>query len=72
LRGGTGLGLSIALDDAKLHQGTLKAWGVPGKGANFVVTVPKLPGIPLEGEPIKVNPADEPSTSFLEFDEDDI
>ncbi len=72
LRGGTGLGLSIALEDVKLHQGTLKAWGVPGKGANFVVTVPKLPGIPLEGEPIKVNPADEPSTSFFEFDEDDI
>ncbi len=72
LRGGTGLGLSISLDDAKLHQGTLKAWGAPGKGANFVLTVPKAPGIPIEGQPIPVNPNDEPSTTFLTFDEDDI
>lgn len=73
LRGGTGLGLSISLDDAKLHQGTLKAWGAPGKGANFVLTVPKAPGIPIEGEPIPVNPnSDQASTSFLSFDEDDI
>ena len=72
LRGGTGLGLSISLDDAKLHQGTLKAWGAPGKGANFVLTVPKAPGIPIQGEPIPVNPHDEPSTTFLTFDEDDI
>ena len=72
LRGGTGLGLSIALDDAKLHQGTLKAWGEPGKGAHFVLTVPKAPGIPIQGEPISVNPNDESSTSFLSFDEEDI
>jgi two-component system sensor histidine kinase MtrB len=72
LRGGTGLGLSIALDDAKLHQGTLQAWGAPGKGAHFVLTVPKAPGIPIQGEPISVNPNDESSTSFLSFDEEDI
>ncbi len=72
LRGGTGLGLSIALDDARLHQGTLKAWGAPGKGANFVLTVPIAPGIPIQGEPIPVNPNDVLSTSFLTFDEDDI
>lgn len=72
LRGGTGLGLSIALDDARLHQGTLKAWGAPGLGANFVLTVPKAPGIPIQGEPIAANPNVQPSTSFLSFDEDDI
>ncbi len=72
LRGGTGLGLSIALDDAKLHQGTLKAWGAPGKGAHFVLTVPKAPGIPIQGEPIAANPNDGSSTSFLSFDDDDI
>ena len=72
LRGGTGLGLSISLDDARLHQGTLKAWGAPGKGANFVLTVPKAPGIPIQGEPISANPSDESSTTFLTFDEDDI
>ena len=72
LRGGTGLGLSISLDDARLHQGTLKAWGAPGKGANFVLTVPKAPGIPIQGEPISANPNDESSTTFLTFDEDDV
>lgn len=40
--GGSGLGLSIALEDAKLHQGTLKAFGEPGEGARFVLTLPKL------------------------------
>ena len=72
LRGGTGLGLSIAMDDAKLHQGSLKAWGAPGKGANFVLTVPKAPGIPIQSEPIPANPSEEGSTTFLSFDEDDI
>ena len=72
LRGGTGLGLSISLDDAKLHQGTLKAWGAPGKGAHFVLTVPIAPGIPIQGEPISVNPNDKVSTSIFSFDEDDI
>ena len=72
IRGGTGLGLSISLDDAKLHQGTLKAWGRPGQGAHFVLTVPKVPGIPIETEPISVDPNHGESTSFLSFDEDDI
>lgn len=72
LRGGTGLGLSIALDDAKLHQGSLKTWGAPGKGAHFVLTIPKEPGIPIQGELIAANPNDKSSTSFLSFDEDDI
>ena len=72
VRGGTGLGLSIALDDAKLHQGTLKAWGRPGYGANFVVTLPKKPGIPIATDPINVIPIDQPSTLFADFDVDDI
>jgi two-component system sensor histidine kinase MtrB len=40
-RGGTGLGLSIALEDARLHNGELEAWGRPGRGAHFVVTLPR-------------------------------
>lgn len=72
IRGGTGLGLSIALEDAKLHQGTLKAWGRLGEGAHFVLTVPKVPGIPMESEPIAAEPGHDFSTSFLAFDEDDI
>jgi len=72
VRGGTGLGLSIALDDAKLHQGTLKAWGRPGSGANFVVTLPKNPGIPIASDPIEVIPSDQSSTLLPDFDSDDI
>ena len=72
VRGGTGLGLAIALDDAKLHQGTLKAWGRPGYGAHFVVTLPKNPGIPIASEPIEVIPSDQPSTLLADFDIDDI
>lgn len=30
--GGTGLGLAISIEDARLHQGRLEAWGEPGKG----------------------------------------
>ena len=72
LRGGTGLGLAIALEDAQLHEGTLKAWGRPGLGAHFVLTLPKSPGIPLSSEPISVIPQDAPSTSLFEIDTDDI
>jgi two-component system sensor histidine kinase MtrB len=72
VRGGTGLGLAIALDDAKLHQGSLKAWGRPGHGANFVVTLPKSPGIPMDSEPLDIFPSDQPSTILADFDSDDI
>ncbi|MEN9324326.1 MAG: hypothetical protein RL414_80 [Actinomycetota bacterium] len=72
IRGGTGLGLAIALDDTKLHEGTLKAWGRLGQGAHFVLTLPKSPGIPITSEPIDVIPKDAPSTSLFEIDADDI
>jgi two-component system, OmpR family, sensor histidine kinase MtrB len=72
LRGGTGLGLAIALEDAQLHEGTLKAWGRPNLGAHFVMTLPKSPGIPLSSEPIDVYPEDAPSTALFELDTDDI
>ena len=38
--GGTGLGLSISLEDARLHGGWLHAWGRPGHGAQFRLTLP--------------------------------
>ena len=38
--GGTGLGLAISLEDARLHGGWLEAWGEPGKGACFRLTLP--------------------------------
>lgn len=39
--GGTGLGLSIAREDARLHDGKLEAWGSPGNGASFRLTLPR-------------------------------
>ena len=47
-RGGTGLGLSIALEDARLHNGELEAWGEPGKGAHFVLYLPRRAGDQLQ------------------------
>lgn len=72
LRGGTGLGLSIAIDDARLHQGTIAAWGRPNLGAHFVLSIPKSPGIPMTNPPIDVIPSDAPSTDFTTFDIDDV
>ncbi len=42
--GGTGLGLAIALEDTRLHSGWLEAWGEPGHGACFRLTLPRLAG----------------------------
>lgn len=55
IRGGTGLGLSLALEDARLHNGELEVYGQPGKGAHFVLTLPKHAGdeIPQRLIPIK-------------------
>ena len=58
IRGGTGLGLSIALEDARLHNGELDAWGRPGKGAHFVLTLPRVAGALIAGRPIKAEPKD--------------
>ena len=59
VRGGTGLGLSIAMEDAKLHQGLLEAWGSPGRGAQFVLTLPKRAGVVISESPIDVIPNSE-------------
>ena len=43
-QGGTGLGLAISREDASLHGGTLQAWGRPGVGSEFILTIPKPEG----------------------------
>ncbi|EFE74983.1 two-component system histidine kinase [Streptomyces filamentosus NRRL 15998] len=50
--GGTGLGLSIAVEDARLHGGWLQAWGEPGGGSQFRLTLPRTADEPLRGSPI--------------------
>ena len=56
--GGTGLGLSIAMEDANLHGGWLTAWGRPGQGAQFRLTLPRISGGVLETSPLPLVPRD--------------
>jgi two-component system sensor histidine kinase MtrB len=56
LSGGTGLGLSISLEDARLHNGWLQAWGEPGQGAAFRLTLPRQVGGELDGSPLPLVP----------------
>ncbi|WP_189171778.1 MtrAB system histidine kinase MtrB [Pilimelia anulata] len=56
--GGTGLGLSISLEDARLHGGWLEAWGTPGGGAQFRLTLPLRGGDRLIAAPLPLVPAD--------------
>ncbi|HWD63127.1 MAG TPA: MtrAB system histidine kinase MtrB, partial [Humibacter sp.] len=58
LTGGTGLGLAISLEDARLHDGWLQAWGERGRGAQFRLTLPRLAGHTLASSPLPLNPDD--------------
>lgn len=66
VRGGTGLGLSIALEDARLHNGELDAWGRLGKGAHFVLTLPRIAGEQIQSRPIKPTPEDFHEENFYQ------
>lgn len=56
--GGTGLGLSISAEDARLHGGWLEAWGAPGEGAQFRLTLPVRSGDRLLAAPLPLIPRD--------------
>ena len=58
LTGGTGLGLAISLEDARLHDGWLQAWGEPRHGAQFRLTLPRLAGHTLVHSPLPLVPSD--------------
>jgi two-component system sensor histidine kinase MtrB len=61
--GGTGLGLSISLEDTHLHGGWLQAWGRPGEGAQFRLTLPRLLGTQLRHSPLPLVPTDARETA---------
>ena len=61
--GGTGLGLAISLEDAHLHGGWLEAWGRPGQGASFRLTLPRRAGMTLTASPLELVPPPEASSS---------
>jgi two-component system sensor histidine kinase MtrB len=54
--GGTGLGLAISVEDARLHQGRLEAWGEPGKGSCFRLTLPLVRGHKVTTSPLPMKP----------------
>jgi len=56
--GGSGLGLSIAMEDTKLHNGWLQAWGKKGHGANFRLTLPLRQGEDIDKSPVQLEPSD--------------
>lgn len=55
--GGSGLGLAISVEDARLHGGKLDAWGEPGVGASFRLTLPLVRGRKVVGSPLPLRPA---------------
>ncbi|BBE23348.1 two-component sensor histidine kinase [Arthrobacter sp. MN05-02] len=58
--GGSGLGLSIATEDARLHHAWLEAWGMPGEGACFRLTLPRSEGGALTSSPLALPPSGSP------------
>ena len=59
--GGTGLGLAISLEDARLHDGWLQAWGSPGVGSRFRLTLPRHAGVRLTSSPLSLTPERRPA-----------
>jgi two-component system, OmpR family, sensor histidine kinase MtrB len=59
MTGGTGLGLAISLEDARLHDGWLQAWGERGHGAQFRLTLPRHAGHTLMSSPLHLDPDDD-------------
>ena len=70
--GGTGLGLAISLEDARLHGGWLDAWGEPGLGACFRMTLPRDRATGFTESPLPLEPpGQDADTDAIELVPDD-
>ncbi|WP_426733982.1 MtrAB system histidine kinase MtrB [Glutamicibacter sp. 2E12] len=54
--GGSGLGLSISMEDTRLHDGRLEAWGKPGVGSVFRLTLPRSEDLEIASSPLPLEP----------------
>lgn len=55
--GGSGLGLAIAVEDTRLHNGSIDAWGKSSQGSAFRVTLPRISGTVVSGSaPLQLPP----------------
>ncbi|GAA1413655.1 two-component sensor histidine kinase [Glutamicibacter uratoxydans] len=59
--GGSGLGLSIAMEDTRLHDGRLEAWGKIGEGSVFRLTLPRTSADTIDSSPLPLEPTAEPT-----------
>jgi two-component system sensor histidine kinase MtrB len=66
--GGSGLGLAISREDARLHEGWLHAWGEPGVGSCFRLTLPRHAGVSIERSPLPLRPQEERGAASLGLD----
>ncbi|MGC8001114.1 hypothetical protein, partial [Salmonella enterica] len=48
----------IALEDSRLHGGWLEAWGEPGQGACFRLTLPRDRAVGFETSPLPLEDAE--------------
>jgi two-component system sensor histidine kinase MtrB len=46
------------MEDTKLHNGWLQAWGKKGRGANFRLTIPLRQGEEIDRSPVQLEPED--------------
>ncbi|GAA1234189.1 MtrAB system histidine kinase MtrB [Prauserella halophila] len=68
--GGTGLGLAISQEDARLHGGTLDAWGEPDNGSCFRLTLPRKVGGAYVTNPLPVPREDDGPAADTDADGD--
>lgn len=54
--GGSGLGLSISMEDTRLHNGRLEAWGKKGIGSVFRLTLPRTSEDSISSSPLPLEP----------------